>query len=187
MDLDQISIRELVTVAAGPPRFRVKLMPTMTLRSELHTQSSREVGALFLADDADTFVLHNRWVGGDVWSEELGDYTDPIWETVILRSSAATFKDVAAGPESTGRLEWSGGTIAWNTAAIEVLAEGPQPVALGVAGALVYTTSSGGTPYEFLVELDLPSVADHWQLKRSLMGPSGFTLARVEAAMQGAA
>lgn len=174
-------------VAAGVPRFRAKLMPTMTLRSELHTKSSREVGVLFLADDADTFVLHNRWVGGDVWSEELGDYTDPIWETVILRSSAAAFGDVAAGPESTGRLEWSGGSIAWNASAIEVLAEGPQPVALGVAGALVYTTSCGGTPYECLVELDLPSVADHWQLKRSLMGPSGFTLARAEAAMQGAA
>jgi hypothetical protein len=187
LDLDQVSMGELVTVAAGPPRFRAKLMPTMTLRSELHTQSSREVGVLFLADDADTFVLHNRWVRGDVWSEELGDYTNPIWETVVLRSSAATFENVAAGPESTGRLEWSGGRIAWNTAAIDVLAEGRQPVALGVAGALVYTTSSEGAPHEFLVELDLPSAADHWQLKRSLMGPSNFTLARIEATIQGAA
>jgi len=106
---------------------------------------------------------------------------------VILRSTAATFKDIGAGPQSTGRLEWSGGSIAWNTAAIEVLAEGPQPVTLAVAGALVYTTSSGGTPYEFLVELDLPTVADKWQLKRSPMGPSSFTLARIEATMQGAA
>lgn len=184
MDLDQVSIRQFVAVAGGSPRFRAKFMPTLTLRPELHTEASREVELFFLADDNDTFILLNRWVGGDVWSEELGDYTNPVWETVVLRSRAAMFESIATGPKSTGHLEWPGGNTGWDTVALELFVQGAEPVAFAVEGALVYTTSIEGAPHDFLVELDLTGPTNAWQIRRSIMGPAAFTLAQMETPSQ---
>jgi len=175
--LDQVTMGEFLAVAAGSPRFRGKYMPTQTLGQELHTEASRLVGLFCLADDADTFILHNRWVGGDVWSPELSDYTDPIWETVVLRSTADTFAAIPTGPDSTYRIEWSSGVIQWNTASVEELAHGGEQVTLGVSGALTYTTATEGNPHEFLVELELPSLSGEWRLRQSST-PSAFILAR---------
>lgn len=165
-------------MASGAPRFRAKHMPTATLRPELHTETSREIELFCLADDTDTFILHNWFVGGDVWSDELGDYTQPVWETVVLRSSVGTFENIATGPESIGRLEWSDGSIAWNTTAVELLQHRGDAVTFAIAGALVHTTNRDGSLHDFLVELELTSQRDEWRLKRSGMGPSSFTLAR---------
>jgi hypothetical protein len=55
-----------------------------------------------------------------------------------------------------------------------------NPVIFAVGGALAYTTSIDGTPHEFLVDLELTSAAGEWRLKRSSLGPSGFTLAHPE-------
>lgn len=175
--LDQVSIGEFLAAAAGQPRFRVKHMPTQTLRRDLHTEASRLISLLCLADDVNTFILHNRWVGGDVWSPELGDYTDAIWETVVLRSSAEAFAAIPTGPDSTHRMEWSGGVIQWNTVSVELLTDLGEPVTFGVSGALAYTTGIDGSPHEFLIELELPSLAGEWRLKQS-SAPSDFVLAR---------
>ena len=180
MELDQTSMREFVAIAAGSPRYRVKYMPTATLRPELHTETCREIALFCLADDTDTFILHNRWVGGDDWNEELAEYTAEIWETVVLRSSADMFENIATGPDSTLRLEWSNGVIAWNTAEVELLLHDGNPVTFAVGGALSYTTSLDGTPHEFLVGLEFTGPVDEWRLKRSGTGPGGFALARRE-------
>jgi len=177
--LGQITIGEFVAATAGPPRFRVKYMPTQTLSRELHTETSRLVGMFCLADDSQTFILHNRWVGGDVWSPELGDYTDPIWETVVLRSDVKAFERIPTGPHSTHRIEWAAGVIQWNTVAVEPFAFGGENVTLGVSGALSYTAAIDGSPHEFLVELELTSLIGEWRLARS-SGPSAFVLARHE-------
>jgi len=180
LELKQVTIRELVTVATGSPRFHVKHMPAATLRSELHTENSREVGLFCLADETDTFILHNRFVGGDQWSDELTDYSAPVWETVVLRSGPDIFEGIATGPTSTGQLKWAGGSIGWNTVEVELLLQRTQPVPLAVSGALVYTTSFERAPYEFLIELELVGPMGGWRLMRSAMGPSGFTLATGE-------
>ena len=177
MGLEQVSIGEFVAATAGLPRFHAKHMPTQTLRQELHTEASRLIALFCLADDADTFILHNRWVGGDVWSPELGDYTDPIWETVILRSTSEAFGAIPTGPDSTYRIEWSGGVIQWNTVGVELVTLLGEPVTFGVQGALAYTTGIDGSPHEFLVELELPSISGEWRLKQA-SAPSDFLLAR---------
>ena len=178
--LKQVTIRELVTVATGSPRFRVKHMPTSTLRPELHTENSREIGLFCLSDETDTFILHNRFVGGDLWSDELGDYSAPVWETVVLWTGPDIFEDITTGSTSTGQLEWAGGSIRWNTVGVELLLQQTEPVSLAVRGALVYTTSFDHAPCEFLVELELVGPMGEWRLTRSIMGPSGFTLATGE-------
>lgn len=180
VELAQISIGELVATAAGQPRFRVKYMPTQTLRSELHTATSRVVGLLCLSDETHTFILHNRWVGGDEFDPATGDYTEPVWETVVLRTTAEAFQAIPTGADSTCRLEWPGGLIQWNSVLVEALAECGEPVVVGVGGALAYTTATGGRPHEFLVELELPSSAGDWRLER-LSAPSEFVLARHSA------
>jgi hypothetical protein len=182
--LEQVTMRELVTVATGSPRFELKLMPVATANSELHTAARREIKLLCLADGTDTFILHNRFVGGDVWSDELGDYTDPVWETVVLHSGREMFEAIPTGPDSTGRLEWSGGSISWNTVAVEWLREGPEPVLLAAKGAHIYTTCFDGNPCEFLVDLELFGPMGEWRLTRSLMGPSSFTLVTGEPSLE---
>jgi hypothetical protein len=176
-----------VAVATGAPRFRLKHMPTATRMSELRTEISGEIGLFCIADESDTFILHNRFVGGDAWRKELGNYTDAIWETVVLRSSTGAFEELATGHDSTGRLEWSGGSIAWSGATVELLLHDGAPVIFGVGGALVYTTSLDGTAHEFLVELELAGSEGEWRLKRSAIGPNAFALARHEPAAQASA
>jgi len=178
--LNQITIGEFVAAAAGPPRFRAKYIPQQTLSRELHTETSRLVGMFCLADDTQTFILHNRCIGGDVWSPELNDYTDPVWESVILRSDAEAFEGIPTGPDSTHRIEWAGGVIQWNTVSVESFAFAGEKVTLGVNGALAYTTGIDGSPHEFLVELELTSPGGDWRLGRS-SSPSAFVLARHEA------
>lgn len=173
-------MRELVTVATGAPRFRVKYMPMSTLRAELHTEDSREIGLFCLADEINTFILLNRFVGGDTWSDEPGDYSDPVWETVVLRSEPDVFENIATGPTSTGRLEWAGGSFGWNTVAVEPLLHGTEQVTVAVRGALVYMASFDGAPCEFVVEVELYGPTGEVRLKRSVTGPNSFTLATSE-------
>lgn len=175
MAWQQISLGEFVARAAGRPRFRAKHKPTQTDRRELPTDSSWPVGLFCLADETDAFILHNRFVGGDVWSPELSDYTDPVWETVVLRSTADAFTAIPAGPDSTHRIEWSGGSVQWNSVLVEPLTHLDQSVTLGVGGALIYTTSNHGRQHEFMVELELPSATGAWRLKQG-SDPSAFTL-----------
>jgi hypothetical protein len=170
-------LREFVVAASGAPRFRAKFGPTGTLFPDLHTPTSREVGWLCLADDRNMFLLHNRWVGGDVWSDELGDYTDPAWETVVLRAPASTYDEMPVGDESTYQLECSEASIGWNNCRVEELKAGEIAAILGVAGVTAYTVSFDAKPCEFLIELDLPGLAGSWQLRRSSQGPTAFTLA----------
>ncbi|WP_337186104.1 hypothetical protein [Phenylobacterium sp.] len=177
MGLEQVSIGEFVAAAAGPPRFRAKHMPTQTVSQELHTEVSRLIALFCIADDTDTFILNNRWVGGDIWSQELADYTDPIWETVVLRSSAKTFEAIPTGPDSVCRMEWAGGFVQWNAVAVEPFTYLGEPVTFGVGGALAYATAVDGRPHELLVELELPSRLGEWRLRRSPT-PSAFVLAR---------
>ncbi|WP_231733181.1 hypothetical protein, partial [Phenylobacterium sp. CCH12-B4] len=181
VNLAQISIGEFVAAAAGQRRFRVNYMPTQTLRSELHTAASHVVGLFCLSDEAHTFILHNRWVGGDELDTATGDYTEPVWETVVLRATAEAFEAMPTGAESTCRLEWPGGVIQWNTVSVEALTERGEPVVVGVGGALAYTSGVDGRPHEFLVELELPGSAGDWRLERSST-PSQFVLARHGAA-----
>lgn len=178
--LDQVAVGEFVAASAGPPRFRAKYMPTQTLRGELHTDASRLIGMFCLTDEVDTFILHNRWVGGDVWNPDLNAYTDAIWETVVLRSSADTFAAIPTGPDSTCRIEWSGGVIQWNACPVELFAHGEEQVTFGVSGALAYTTAIEGKPHEFLVELELPGLTGDWRLRQS-SAPSDFVLALHQA------
>ncbi len=180
MTLTAVSISELVVAAAGKPRFRVKYMPTLTVRAELHTEKSHEIGLFCIADDERTFVLGNRWIGGDEWSSELQDYTAPIWETVALRSTAGLFDEIPTGAGSTYKLEWPDGVISWNTVGLEVLAIGEEPVLLAVEGARVAIIAFDGKPYEFITELWLVGTQGNWQLKRSTYGPDGYTLVRGE-------
>lgn len=175
--LDQVSIGEFVAATVGQPRFRAKYMPTQTLRRDLHTEVSRLIALFCIADDADTFILHNRWVGGDDWSPDQGDYTDPIWETVVLRAPAEAFGAIPTGPDSIYRMEWSDGVIQWNAVSVEPFTHLGEPVTFGVSGALAYTTGIEGSPYEFLVELELSSLVGEWRLKQS-SDPSSFVLAR---------
>lgn len=177
MGLEQVSIGEFVAAAAGKPRFQAKYMPTQTLNRELHTETSRLIGMFTLADEADTFILHNRFVGGDVWSPELGDYTDPIWETIVLRSTAEAFAAIPTGSDSTCRIEWGGGFLQWCAASVELFTHRSEPVIFGVSGALAYTIGVDGSANEFLVDLELPSSAGEWRLRRS-SAPSDLVLAR---------
>lgn len=176
MELNQGSMREFVAVATGSSRFRVKLMPTATLHSELHTETSREIRLLCLADDTYTFILHNKWVDGDDWSEELGDYTAMSGRQLSSARAWTPLTGWRQGP--TAQPEWSDGSIAWNAVPVELLPGDEAPATFAVGGALVYTTGLAGTPHEFLVELELTGPAEEWRLRRSAMGPAGFTLAR---------
>lgn len=168
--LKQISVREFVAAAAGARRFRAKVIPVGAVTPEHDPGASQSLTLLSLADDRDTFILHNRFVSGDEWSEELGDYTDPLWETVTLRSGPELFESTAPG------LEWLGGSFAWNNG-LELLMHGGTPATFAVGGALTYAFSPDGSPYEFLVELELTGPAGAWRLKRS-MGPAVFRLVR---------
>ncbi len=173
----QICLSEFVVATAGQPRFLAKTMPTQTARGELQTDSSRLIGLFCLADDTDAFILQNRFVSGDVWSPELGDYADPVWETVVLRSTVDAFTAIPTGPGTTHRIEWAGGLIQWAAVAVDPLTYLGQPVILGVGSALAYTTSNHGSPIEFLSELELPSSTAEWRLERS-PSPTAFILAR---------
>lgn len=152
-------------------------MPIQTARSELHTDSSRLIELICLADDTDAFILFNFFVDGDVWSPELGDYTDPAWETVVLRSTVDAFTEIPTGPDGTYRIEWAGGLILGAAVGVDLLTYLGQPVILGVRGALAYTKCSNSSPKEFLFELDLPSPMGDWRLERS-SSPGAFTLIR---------
>jgi hypothetical protein len=181
LELKQISIRELVAVASGSRTFCANMMAGARPPG-LHAATLR-VGLFWLANEADTFILHNRWVGGDVWSEELDDYTTPVWETVVLHAGTDAFNRFLLGPDA-GRLAWPRGLLIWSPAAAEPLIHDGVPIALGVGGALVYTTSLDAALYDFLVELHLASPAGDWRLMRSAQAPSGFSLRRGEATYQ---
>lgn len=131
-----------------------------------------------MADDANTFVLLNEQVAGDVLSPELGGYTDIVAQTVVLRSTADAYAEIPEGPNSTYELEWSENcVVSWNTCPIEPFMSGEYPVTFSVRGALVYATCFEDKLYEFISELELSSREGEWRLR-----PSGteFTLARFD-------
>jgi hypothetical protein len=176
LKLKQVTIRELVAATTASPRFRIKHQPMIADLPQHHTPISRETSLFCLADETDTFILHNRFVGGDTWSDDLGDYSTPVWETVVLHSGSEVFENIAAGVDNHCRLDWPGGSIMFNTVSVERLMRGTEPASLAVSGALVYTTVFEGAPCEFLVELELVGPLGEWRLSRSAIGPGGFTL-----------
>jgi hypothetical protein len=156
-------------------------MPVLGLKPELHTSTHREIGVFCLGDENDTFVLLNLFVGGDAWSEEINDYSAPIYETVVLRAGPDVFEEITTGPNSTANLEWAGGSGGWNTVPVELLLQNTELVLLAVNGAQVYTTCFEGAPHDFLVELELFSPIGEWRLSRSVVLPNFFALVSGQA------
>lgn len=163
-------------MATGSPRFRVKYMPTSTGVREFHTETTHETLMLCIGDDTDTFILRNVILQDGEYIEDLEYYSDPITETAILRSGPDVFEQIVTGPASTGRLEWSGGSIFWNTCPVELLLRRTEPVLIAVGKALAYTTSFNGAPLEVLVDLELVGPVGQWRLTRSVRGSGLFTL-----------
>ena len=175
--LHQVSIGEFLVAAGGEPRFRAKLMPVQTARADLHTKAVRQASLLCLADSKDAFFLFNWFVGGDVWNPETGDGAEPVWETVVLRSTPDVFEAIPTGPDSTYRLPWHGGLVQGANVPVETFTDHGEPVALGVGGASLYITSYDGRVCEFITELELPSATRHWRWARA-SSPSAFVLTR---------
>lgn len=175
--LRQVSIGEFVAAAGGEPRFRAKLKLSQTARADLRTDTVRQASLLCLADGDDAFFLFNWFVGGDVWSPETGDCTDPIWETVVLRATADVFEAIPTGPDSTYRLQWPGGLVQWAIVPVEPFTHLGEPMVFSVGRASVHITSYDGRACEFITELELPSATGEWRWERTA-SPSAFVLTR---------
>ncbi len=180
LSAEQISLGEFLVATAGPPRFQAKLLRNETARVDLHTEVSSEIGVFFMADQSDAFILLNRWAGGDAWSSELNNYTEPAWESVVLRTSVDRVDDIPTGSTRNLRVDWPGGVFNVGGGLFEPFLVNSCPMIFSIGGVLAYTTAIADASYEFLVDLELVGDTEEWRLKRSSRGPNGFTLARHE-------
>jgi hypothetical protein len=127
-----------------------------------------------LRDETHTYVFSDLWWGGDEWDERIGDYTEPAVETLVLRSTATLFDEVAR-TDCGGRIECDHAVIAWE-AGLELLVDQEKaPLTFGIGTALLATTAFEGRSLDWLVELEFRG-SERWWLERRT--PGSFALTR---------
>lgn len=172
-----MSLRDLVVAGAGEPRFRLKFLPVLTAHTHLHTGTSRRVGHVFLGDETHTYVLSDLWWGGDEWDERIEDYTEPAVETLVLRSTATLFNEIAR-TDCGGRIECEHVLMAWDSGLELLVDEEKRPLTFGLGTALLAATAFEGRSLDWLVELEFRG-SERWWLERRT--PGSFALTRRSA------
>lgn len=157
--MEAISFDDFLVASAAPRTF---LMTYAAIESPRFVE--RQATIVCLHDEAGSFFLFNQILALSQWIPETGDYTEDVYESVVLAASAEAGRDLRLGEHDRFELEWPGGPMIWAPADFRRLApaEGRLCVLWSVVGGLCFE----GRACNFLLDLRLRAATGDWRVRR---------------------